>query len=85
MIPWLKLAAGSALLGIIVMVLFSGYIPPGILGDVIRHNRDANIDASPFFYGDVENMTEILDEAEQMHRDALLYEVNNTQTEAKAK
>lgn len=45
----------------------SGITPPGFCGEVIRHNQQAKIDASPFFYGDVENMLEIIENAEQMH------------------
>ncbi len=45
----------------------SGYTPPGICGEVVRHNQQNDIDASPFFYGDVENFSEILTEAEQMY------------------
>lgn len=82
--PWLKLLVGTILLGLLVLVLFSGYTPPGILGEVVRHNQEADVDTSPFFYGDVEKMTEIFEEAEQMHRDALLQDVNTTQTKATA-
>lgn len=84
MLPWLKLIAGTILLGLLALTLFSGYTPPGVLGEVIRHNRDINLDASPFFYNDVENMTEILNEAEQMHLEARLQEVTNLKPETKA-
>ena len=48
----------------------SGITPPGVCGEVIRHNQQEDIDASPFFYGDVENMLEIIESAEQMHANA---------------
>ncbi len=56
---WLKFLLGIFLLGGFVWFLSTGYTPPGILGEVIRHNQANQIDASPFFYGDVENMTEL--------------------------
>jgi hypothetical protein len=56
---WLKFLAGILILGSFVWLLTTGYTPPGILGEVIRHNQANDIDASPFFYGDVENMTEL--------------------------
>jgi hypothetical protein len=37
----------------------SGYSPPGPCGDVLRHNQARDIDASPLFYSEVENMTEL--------------------------
>ncbi|MCK4462543.1 MAG: hypothetical protein KAW46_12110 [candidate division Zixibacteria bacterium] len=32
---------------------------PGICGEVLRHNQSQDIDASPLFYTDVENMAEL--------------------------
>jgi hypothetical protein len=40
-------------------VIASGYTPPGIGGEVLRHNQRYNIDASPLFYTEVENMSEL--------------------------
>jgi hypothetical protein len=42
------------------MVIFfsSGVTPPGISGEVLRHNQKHDIDASPLFYSEVENMSE---------------------------
>jgi hypothetical protein len=37
----------------------SGYAPPGILGEVLKHNQAHSIDASPLFYSEVENMAEL--------------------------
>lgn len=56
---WIKFILGIVLLSTLVWFLSTGYTPPGILGAVIRHNQANDIDASPFFYGDVENMTEL--------------------------
>ena len=56
---WLKLLSGILILVGLVWLLSTGYTPPGILGEVIRHNQANAIDASPFFYGDVENMSEL--------------------------
>jgi hypothetical protein len=43
-----------------VLFLFTrGVTPPGVCGDVIRHNRAAAIDATPYFYTEVENIVEL--------------------------
>jgi hypothetical protein len=62
---WLKLIAGACLLLLIAAVFASGYTPPGMAGEVIRHNQKEDIDASPFFYGDVDNMLELIEGAER--------------------
>jgi hypothetical protein len=60
-----RLAVGLAIIVGMALFFASGYTPPGICGEVLRHNQQADIDASPFFYGDVENMLEIIEDAEQ--------------------
>ena len=55
---WAKFVVGLLILSGMVIFFSSGYTPPGVCGDVIRHNQEYNIDASPFFFGDVENMSE---------------------------
>ena len=55
----LRLAVGLALLASIVGFFASGYTPPGPLGEVLRHNQELDIDASPLFYTEVENMQEL--------------------------
>lgn len=65
---WLKLFAGACLILLLAAVFGSGYTPPGVFGEVIRHNRQADIDASPFFYGDVENMADLIAGAERWWR-----------------
>lgn len=47
---------GTMILSAAVAFFASGYSPPGICGEVLRHNQSLNIDASPLFYTDVENM-----------------------------
>jgi hypothetical protein len=56
---WLRFLTGLVLLGLVVAVLASGYSPPGVLGEVLRHNQDNDIDASPLFYTEVEHMHEL--------------------------
>jgi hypothetical protein len=50
---------GLALLGFCIAFFASGYTPPGALGAVLRHNQQHDIDASPLFYTEVENMHEL--------------------------
>lgn len=64
---WMKFLCGVAVIYGMAAFFGSGYTPPGICGKVVRHNRQMNIDASPFFYGDVENMLDLIESAEKMH------------------
>ncbi len=62
------------LIGLTAIALFagffaSGYTPPGICGEVLRHNQDFDIDASPLLYSEVEHMTQ-LEEGVKKLRDA---------------
>ena len=66
----IRFLAGLAILSGMVVFFASGITPPGVCGEVLRHNQQAGIDASPFFYGDVENMLEIIESAEQLREDA---------------
>ena len=54
-----RLAVGLALLTAVAGFFASGYSPPGPLGEVLRHNQEQGIDASPLFYTEVENMQEL--------------------------
>lgn len=36
-----------------------GVTPPGVFGEVVRHNRAGAIDATPYFYTEVENIVEL--------------------------
>ena len=50
----------------------SGYAPPGPFGQVLRHNQQHDIDASPLFYMEVENMSELENGVREMREKALL-------------
>ncbi len=56
---WLKFLGGLIALALIVAFFSSGYSPPGICGEVLRHNQQNNIDASPLLYSEVEHMSEL--------------------------
>jgi hypothetical protein len=56
---WLRFLIGLALLSLCIGFFASGYSPPGVLGEVLRHNQRHDIDASPLFYTEVENMSEL--------------------------
>ena len=56
---WLRFLVGIVLLGLCVGFFASGYSPPGVFGEVLRHNQQHDIDASPLFYTEVENMHEL--------------------------
>ena len=61
------------LIGLSGLVLFfaffaSGITPPGVAGEVLRHNQVNKIDASPLFYSEVENMRD-LEKGVQLLRD----------------
>ena len=65
------------LFGIIALTLFfgffaSGYSPPGICGEVLRHNQAHDIDASPLLYSEVENMSELEEGVRQLRIQASL-------------
>lgn len=56
---WLRFLAGLIFLALMVLFFSSGLAPPGIFGEVLRHNQACSIDASPLFYSEVENMAEL--------------------------
>jgi|GEM_PF-5603577 len=62
-LPWTarsaRLLIGLALLSGPTALLMSGVTPPGPAGEVLRHNREQRIDASPLFYSEVENMAQL--------------------------
>lgn len=58
-VRWLKLLAGLIILSAIFFFFASGYSPPGISGEVLRHNQANDIDASPLLYSEVEHMPEL--------------------------
>lgn len=55
----LKFGLGLAVIFIFYLIIAAGATPPGICGEVLRHNRANNIDASPLFYSEVENIREL--------------------------
>lgn len=59
LVKWGELIAGFILLAALMFLLARSSPPPGVAGEVIRHNLSEGIDASPICYGDVENMREL--------------------------
>jgi hypothetical protein len=57
----LSFIAGLGFLALFFSFFASGYSFPGVFGEVLRHNQANNIDASPLFYSEVENMSELED------------------------
>lgn len=55
----LRFALGSLMLLVLAGFFMSGITPPGAAGEVLRHNRADNIDASPLFYSEVEHMSDL--------------------------
>jgi hypothetical protein len=43
----------------VVFCFTLGVTPPGPFGDVVRHNQAKAIDATPYFYSEVESMVEL--------------------------
>jgi len=56
---WLRFVLGLILLALFAGFFISGYSPPGVLGEVLRHNQANQIDASPLFYSEVEHMAQL--------------------------
>ena len=56
---WVRFLIGLTALALFIAFFASGYSPPGVLGEVLRHNQQYDIDASPLFYSEVENMQEL--------------------------
>ncbi len=56
---WLKFGVGLVVLVALVAFFAGGYSPPGACGDVLRHNQANEIDASPLFYTEVANMSQL--------------------------
>lgn len=71
-----RFVVGLVLLAAFYSIFASGYTPPGIAGEVLRHNRECDIDASPLWYMEVENMQEI-ERAVQTMRDLAKSELQN--------
>jgi hypothetical protein len=67
---WLKFIAGLVALTLVAGFFASGWAPPGICGEVLRHNQTCDIDASPLFYSEVEQMAEYEDAVRLMREQA---------------
>ena len=67
---WLKFFAGLLIMAFIFGFFASGYSLPGACGEVLRHNQKDGIDASPLFYMEVENMSELEDGVREMMEEA---------------
>jgi hypothetical protein len=65
-----RFAIGLALMVLFVGTIMSGITPPGIAGEVLRHNRAADIDASPLFYSEVEHMARLEQGVRQLRLEA---------------
>ena len=54
-----RFLVGTVILAGTAVFFMSGITPPGMAGEVLRHNQENDIDASPLFYSEVENMNEL--------------------------
>jgi hypothetical protein len=63
---WIRFLIGLTALALFFLFFASGITPPGIMGEVLRHNQAEDIDASPLFYSEVENMSELEDGVRMM-------------------
>jgi len=62
-----RLALGLTVFASATALLMSGWTPPGVAGEVIRHNQALGLDASPLFYSDVEDMVSLEASARTLH------------------
>jgi hypothetical protein len=65
-----RFAVGLLTFALFTLFFMSGYSPPGILGEVLRHNQTNRIDASPYYYTDVENMSRLEQGVREMRKRA---------------
>ncbi|MBD3257037.1 hypothetical protein GF377_01295 [candidate division GN15 bacterium] len=61
--------------GLICLALFAGFFasgitPPGVFGEVLRHNQAEDIDASPMVPSEVEHMAELVAGVKQLRAEA---------------
>ena len=52
---WLRFTIGLILLLGFAYILSRGVSPPGVAGEVLRHNMRHGIDATPLFYTEIED------------------------------
>ena len=67
---WLRFLIGLMILAVFFGFFASGYSPLGICGEVLRHNQAEEIDASPLFYSEVENMMDLEEGVRQLRMQA---------------
>lgn len=67
---WLRFLSGLALLVLMILFFASGWSPPGVCGEVLRHNQVNDIDASPLIYSEVEHMAQLEAGVWEMRREA---------------
>lgn len=67
---WLRFFAGLLTVLLVYGFFASGYALPGVFGEVFRHNQRNNIDATPLFYTEVENMSELEKDLLKMRAEA---------------
>ena len=63
--------AGLVMLSAFAGFFRSGYAPPGVFGEVLRHNQACDIDASPLLYSEVEHMASLEAGVRQMREAAI--------------
>jgi len=68
--PWLRFLAGLTMLVMAAGFFMSGVTPPGVCGEVLRHNQAEEIDASPLFYSEVEHMAALEKGVNELRRSA---------------
>ena len=56
---WAKFGLGLLAILLLAEVLSRGLTPPGPAGEVLRNNQRLDVDATPLFYTEVENFTEL--------------------------
>jgi hypothetical protein len=67
---WLRFAVALIVFAGFTGVFMSGVTPPGVCGEVLRHNQTHDIDASPLFYSEVEHMSVLESGVRAMRRAA---------------
>lgn len=67
---WLRFSVGLLMLAALFGFFASGYSAPGVFGQVLRHNQQCQIDASPLIYTDVEHFSVLEEGVRQMRMQA---------------
>jgi hypothetical protein len=71
LLAWLRFFTGLAMLAVAAGFFMSGVTPPGVCGEVLRHNQAEEIDASPLFYSEVEHMAALEEGVDQLRKAAM--------------